>query len=158
MRLRVGFIGGNSNEIGSHSERIKCFNAWADKINMGSIDLSVLDGIRELADGDSEFLSTLIQLFLNSAPVKVQKMKEALGHNDAKTASFEAHSLKSSAASLGAMAVSRLAAEIEKGTKGGQVSVEIVDKFVEFEKEFSLALKELQGHLSAASIPTKKSA
>jgi HPt (histidine-containing phosphotransfer) domain-containing protein len=116
---------------------------------MASIDQSVLDGIKEMAgDTDNEFLITLIQLYVNSAPEKLQKMKAALARKDGKTASFEAHSLKSSSASLGAMAVSKIAGEIEKETKGGHVSSEINLKFSLFEKEVSLAITELQTYLT----------
>jgi two-component system sensor histidine kinase/response regulator len=125
---------------------------------MAAIDLTVLDGIRDLADGDSGFLTTLIQLFIDSAPEKVQKMKAALAGNDAKNASFEAHSLKSSSASLGAFTVSRLAAEIEKETKAGGISPALIDKFTLFEKEFSLALQELKAIAATDSQSVKKAA
>jgi HPt (histidine-containing phosphotransfer) domain-containing protein len=126
---------------------------------MSSIDLSVLEGLKELSGDDGgEFLVTLIELFLTSTPKKVQKMKEALGRNDAKTVSFEAHSLKSSAASLGALAVSKIATEIENETKGSKISAATVDKFVTFEKEYSAALSEFQNYLAACRPAAKKAA
>jgi HPt (histidine-containing phosphotransfer) domain-containing protein len=126
---------------------------------MGSIDLSVLDGLKELSgDDNGEFLRTLIDLFLTSTPKKVQKMKEAMGHNDAKTVSFEAHSLKSSAASLGALAVSKIAAEIENETKGSKISAATVAKFAIFEKEYSGVLIEFQNYLATLRPEVKKAA
>jgi HPt (histidine-containing phosphotransfer) domain-containing protein len=126
---------------------------------MSSIDQTVLDGIRELAgDEESDFLQTLIQLFLDSAPAKIQNMKTALARGDSKTAMFEAHSLKSSSASLGAMAVSSLSAELEKETKTSPVTPQVLAKFALLEKEFAQAIAELQVIMNESSSSTQKAA
>jgi histidine phosphotransfer protein HptB len=78
------------------------------------LDPSVIQSLRELG-GDAEpgLLGELVQLFLQDSPDKLRALQEGFGGRDAKVVERNAHSLKSSAASLGANSLSKLLAEIE---------------------------------------------
>lgn len=78
------------------------------------LDPAVIASLRELgADGEADLLSELVQLFLADSPDKLEAMRDGFGGGDAKLVERTAHSLKSSAASLGATSLSKVMAEIE---------------------------------------------
>jgi HPt (histidine-containing phosphotransfer) domain-containing protein len=66
--------------------------------------------------GGEEFLIEMIDLFQEQGPQKLQEARTALASGDLRTVNRAAHSLKSSAANLGAERLRMLAARIEKLT------------------------------------------
>ena len=85
------------------------------------IDQTVLGRIRELDDeGENKILVRVVHLFLNQANENVETLVGALESGNAETAAEMAHGLKSSSANLGAMAFSRLCAEIELSMREGK--------------------------------------
>jgi two-component system, sensor histidine kinase and response regulator len=79
-----------------------------------AIDRRVLDQLRKVVtNGKPELLTRVVQLYLTESPKLVQKMKQAAGAADASAIASTAHSLKSSSANVGAMALSRYCADIE---------------------------------------------
>lgn len=79
-----------------------------------AIDRRVLDQLRKVVtNGKPELLTRVVKLYLTESPKLVQKMKQATGAADASAIASSAHSLKSSSANVGAMALSRYCADIE---------------------------------------------
>ena len=75
---------------------------------------SAIERLRELdPDGGLAGAKELIQVFLDSAPENLEKMQEALDHDDAKTVCLNAHALKSGAAYVGAAPLSELCRRLE---------------------------------------------
>jgi len=64
-------------------------------------------------DGDAEFYRVLVGVFLEDAPVQIQKLAEAMRIADANTAIGVAHTLKSGGRTVGAMIFGDLCAELE---------------------------------------------
>lgn len=106
------------------------------------LDASVLAELREVMG--SEF-DGLVQMFLADAAKYISALEEAASANDLGRMVGPAHTLKSSSANLGAMAVSAAAKRIEAGAREGTLARPAVAVAV-LESEFqraSLALRRL---------------
>lgn len=83
-----------------------------------SLPILALDVLEELeAVMGAEYL-TLIQLFLEDAPKQIQQLELAAAENNIHGMIAPAHTLKSSSANLGALALSAIAKRIEIGARG----------------------------------------
>lgn len=78
---------------------------------MSTIDLKTFKTLRETIGAD--FIPELIEAFLEDAPNLIAQMKAALSTNDTDLFRRAAHSMKSNAATFGAMELSALAKELE---------------------------------------------
>jgi HPt (histidine-containing phosphotransfer) domain-containing protein len=79
-----------------------------------TLDLDTLNALRALGEGDSaDVLSELITLFLDDTPRLLAEARAAVEAGDAQVLQRAAHTLKSSGASLGALPLSALCAELE---------------------------------------------
>ena len=76
-----------------------------------TIEKQILDDL--IATTDVEFVKELIDAYLDDSPSLINEMKTALQGNDAATFRRAAHTLKSSSASMGAMALSEISSELE---------------------------------------------
>jgi HPt (histidine-containing phosphotransfer) domain-containing protein len=81
---------------------------------MGVLDPAAIDGMREMAGGDDEFLADLIDTFLKDAPRMLSDMRQALEAGDAEVLRRVAHSLKSNSDSFGATVLGDLCRGLEK--------------------------------------------
>lgn len=75
------------------------------------IDTNTFNALKESTGAD--FIGELIDAFLDDAPTLIAQMKSALTAQDAETFRRAAHSMKSNAATFGAMELSALAKELE---------------------------------------------
>ncbi len=79
-----------------------------------AVDFEVLDELREMLGGE---VQQLIRLFLDDAPQLIARLETAAARPDYPLLYQAAHSLKSSSANLGAMALSEAAKRIELGAR-----------------------------------------
>jgi len=79
----------------------------------GAIDAKTFEELVSSTGGDPAFVNELIDTYLGDAPPLFDQMRSALSSGDAETFRRAAHSLKSNSASLGALALSALAKELE---------------------------------------------
>jgi len=84
-----------------------------------------------------EFLVELIGAFLEDASSRVARLRQAVAAGDAETLTLEAHTLKSSSASLGAQSLSVLAKRLEEMGRDGAVSA-LADDVSRFEEQFTM--------------------
>jgi HPt (histidine-containing phosphotransfer) domain-containing protein len=103
----------------------------------------VVDELRAVM-GD-EYIS-LVRLFLEDAPLHVRALEAAVNANDMSKMVAPAHTLKSAAANLGAMALSAAAKRIELGARQGVLPRPAVAVAV-LESEFRRASVALQALL-----------
>jgi HPt (histidine-containing phosphotransfer) domain-containing protein len=75
------------------------------------IDPTAFANLKSMAGAD--FLPELIATFLDDAPQLIRQLHDALDANDAESFRRAAHSLKSNAATFGALELSGLARELE---------------------------------------------
>ncbi|MGD9762086.1 MAG: Hpt domain-containing protein [Candidatus Binatia bacterium] len=70
-------------------------------------------------DGDEEIFAELARILLERIPALVARMHQAVGEGDGTALNFCAHSLKGSAANVGAAAVCETAALMERLSESG---------------------------------------
>ena len=82
------------------------------------LDTAALDKLYEW--GGAELKDKMIELFSQNAPDRLEGVRAGLGSGDLELAERSAHSLKSSAANLGAQAVRQLSGRIEELLEKGE--------------------------------------
>lgn len=95
---------------------------------------------------DAAFVNELIDTFLDDAPSLLDSLRSALASQDAEGFRRAAHSLKSNAATVGAMALSASAKELEMAGKSGDLAG-TDSRIDELQEEFAgvkQALKDFQ--------------
>lgn len=105
-----------------------------------AIDMDILDELREIMEED---FSELLGLFLNSAPEQIGSLAEYAAQNDAEKISKIAHSLKSSAANLGALVLSVHCKDLETAARSGEIT-DCLKKIKGLEMEFLRVKKGLE--------------
>lgn len=84
-----------------------------------TIDPEALDRLKEW--GGEKLLSQMIRLFLESTPERVMQITEGLERGEVELVERGSHSLKSSAANLGAERLRELSAEVEDLAHRGEL-------------------------------------
>jgi PAS domain S-box-containing protein len=125
-------------------------SAWAQIDAQGSVlDVSALERLRELdPKGENQLLSRVIKAFESSAARLLPQLQDAQRAGDNNGVRHVAHTLKSSSASIGAMKLSTLCAEIE--TKIRTDKLENLDERIDAMcAEVEIVLQALQRLLSS---------
>lgn len=87
------------------------------------IDESILDSYRVLQDeGQPDVVTEFIDVFLQDLPIRTARLRRAVGLQSPTELKSAAHALKGSAASVGAVVVSGLCAQIEAIGRAGSAS------------------------------------
>ncbi len=88
----------------------------------GSVDQSVLEGLRELQEeGEPDILEELVEMFLKDASSQLETLKEATEKGDAQIIEHIAHTLKGSCANMGAVRMEALCSELEDIGRSGNL-------------------------------------
>jgi CheY-like chemotaxis protein/HPt (histidine-containing phosphotransfer) domain-containing protein len=88
-----------------------------------SIDLGVIETLRQLDDsGEMDLVGQLVGTFLDSAEASHARVETAVAASDARALAQAAHSLKSGAANLGALALSACYRELEACGREGRIA------------------------------------
>jgi HPt (histidine-containing phosphotransfer) domain-containing protein len=106
---------------------------------MSKIDLNTFNSLKESTGAD--FISELVDAFLDDAPALIAQMRSALASKDAEAFRRAAHSMKSNAATFGAMDLSALAKELE--TLARENKLEVGNRVDIIEAEFQQVKSEL---------------
>ncbi len=85
------------------------------------IDETVFAQLAELAGGDPSFVDALVESFLAEADPLVRSISQGASRGDAPNVAESAHRLKSAAAQVGAMPLSRLCGELEREARAGHL-------------------------------------
>jgi PAS domain S-box-containing protein len=86
------------------------------------IDPSALEGLRSALGDDREAFLEILAAYLEDTPKLLAALREALRQGQAEAFTRAAHTLKSSSATLGAMSLASVAAQLEAAGRGGEVS------------------------------------
>ena len=105
------------------------------------IDMNTFNSLKESTGAD--YIGELIDAFLDDAPNLFAQMKSALVNQDAESFRRAAHSMKSNAATFGAMELSALAKELE--SLGRENNLEIGNRLEVMEYSF----RQVQSQLTA---------
>jgi HPt (histidine-containing phosphotransfer) domain-containing protein len=77
------------------------------------IDLKVLDEIMAFGNNGAASVSRLITLYMQNTPENIRQLRAAVAAGDAKAVRFQAHTMKSSSAWVGALSLATLLEELE---------------------------------------------
>jgi two-component system, sensor histidine kinase and response regulator len=104
-----------------------------------------VDAALERMDGDRELFGEIAQLFVEGYPAAIEEIRSALSSRDAATLERASHTIKGSAAQLGATAVGRTAEEIERCAHAG--NLDGADEYLaRLTREIEHLISELQLH------------
>ncbi|MBE0671327.1 MAG: Hpt domain-containing protein [Anaerolineales bacterium] len=106
---------------------------------MSIIDLNTYNSLKE--NTGAEFISELIDTFLEDTPNLIAQMKNALAAKNAESFRRAAHSIKSNAATFGASQLADLARELEG--MGRENNLEIGNRLEPLEEAFQKAKSQL---------------
>lgn len=107
-----------------------------------ALDLSIVEDLKEFMGNDYQ---SLIRIYLEDSPKLLQQIQSALVIQDPVSLVNPAHTLKSSSANLGAVGLSKIAAQFEKSARAGKMDIpnqEAKNLLTEFNRVKD-ALKEL---------------
>lgn len=105
------------------------------------IDLSYLE---EIANGNTDFIVEMIDLFLQQAPESLLQIREQVVKKEFQSVGNLAHKLKPTFAMIGVMSGSKLAEKIEKLTRGGYELENISELVDELKCISDLAMEKLR--------------
>ncbi|MBI3162630.1 MAG: Hpt domain-containing protein [Chloroflexi bacterium] len=109
-----------------------------------SIDMNTFNMLKESTGAD--FINELIEAFLDDAPTLLTQMREAIAARDAELFRRAAHSMKSNAATFGAMDLSALAKELE--VLGREKNLEIGNRLDVMDEAF----RQVESQLNALKV------
>ena len=89
---------------------------------VSGIDLRVLDMLLDSVGGDPLFMSTLVDSFTDDAPARLAEMRQGLASGDSELVRRAAHTLKSTAATLGAPVLAAGCADLEARAASGDLA------------------------------------
>lgn len=134
---------GAASRLGESGTRLKLDAAAGE----GVLDREALARLEALGgDDEPELVLDLIELFLSDAHQRLAEMRLALHLHDHGAIARTAHTLKSSAGSMGAVLLSQICREVEelaRGCAGGELETRAERCFDAYERT-ERALKEIQ--------------
>lgn len=108
-----------------------------------TFDEATLRRLHEDLGAEADVTRDLVRTFLQSAEDLLREAREGLAKNDARVVQRVAHTLKSSAGTLGALRLSELARDLEASLAGGgRATREAVDALAE---EYARARGPMEG-------------
>jgi HPt (histidine-containing phosphotransfer) domain-containing protein len=87
----------------------------------GPIDRATFERLLEMAGGDHDFVDELVDTYLEDGASQVDALRAAAAAGDAPAIVRPAHTLKSSSATVGALALADLCRELEADGRAGSV-------------------------------------
>jgi len=119
-----------------------------------TLDVDALDRLRELDPaGKGHLLERVLRAFETSAARLSLQFREARKSDDMNGIRHVAHTLKSSSASIGALALARLCAEIEASIRAGSLAG-LPDRLDAMDRELAAVLQAVTPMLSRTDTPT----
>ena len=110
------------------------------------IDFNSIQKLKNLQKpGRPDLLTTLIQLYFETAEVCFVQIRTAIEARDHKQLVSAAHSFKSSSANLGALQLAKLCGELEATDSAEICAAQLFEKFKELEAQYFLVTKALKG-------------
>ena len=104
--------------------------------------------VMERVDGDEALFSEILGMFLEDAPIKIEKMQEHLKEEELAGLEFQAHSLKGSASYIGGNAVQKVALDIEAAARNRELDRAVAllgrceKELAEFKKAVTVGLQD----------------
>ncbi|MCW5517368.1 Hpt domain-containing protein [Muriicola sp. Z0-33] len=103
-----------------------------------------LDKLNEMADGDQDFINSVISVFLEEVPQDLESLEMAITNMDYENVYKLAHKIKPNVDLLGMEQSRAVALEIENLGKSSENSEEIEQKFPLLKKDILQVISELK--------------
>lgn len=103
-----------------------------------------LDKINEMADGDQDFVTSVISVFLDEVPTDLEGLEKAVGENDYENIYKLAHKIKPNVDLLGMEQTRATALEIETLGKNQAAMSTIEEKFPLLKTDVLQVISELK--------------
>ena len=87
-----------------------------------ALDEASLRALGDLVGDDPELVASLVDVFLEEAPVRLAELRSGLEGGDAVLLGRAAHTLKSNALTFGALGLAGLSERLELTARGGDLS------------------------------------
>ncbi len=116
------------------------------------LDPDAIDRLLEITGGDPAFVDELIDTYLEDAVTQLAAMRQAALDGDPAAMERPAHSLKSSSATVGAMALAELCRSLEADARAGVVD-EPAARVAACDEAFATARRELLVGRAGGSLP-----
>ena len=124
-----------------------------NSVNGGAIDGAVVDRdaleliLDSMGEDRYENMNLIFGLYLADAPQLIDGIRDALAGLNAENLRVAAHTLKSTTANLGGVALTKLCAQLEALGTSGNVSVAEREYHEEVEREYDRLVKALQAYM-----------
>lgn len=102
-----------------------------------------LDKLKEMADGDEDFVLSVITVFLEEVPQDLEDLEKAIGDGDYENVYMLAHKIKPNVDLLGMEQTRAIALEIETLGKNPENKDQIEAKFPLLKKDIQQVISEL---------------
>ena len=89
-----------------------------------NLDLSVMDQLLNLDDGELGLLKEMLGLFKTDTPDRIRAIEATLASEELDDAADVAHAIKGAAGTMGAPRLRAIAAELEAGGRKGSFSID----------------------------------
>ncbi len=110
------------------------------------IDSDIIDqaALKRLEDwGGTKLSHEIVRLFLENGPTRVDQIRKAMDDEDLEVPERGAHSLKSSAANVGAQLLQKVASDLESAASDGDLK-RVRELVPNLEQAFAQAVQELE--------------
>jgi HPt (histidine-containing phosphotransfer) domain-containing protein len=95
------------------------------------LDRGAVSALADLLDGDREALAEVVDAFLSEAPARLAELRQGATEGDAALAGRAAHTLKSNAATFGALDFAALCRRLEEAARAGEIERGSIDRLDE---------------------------
>ncbi|MGZ7081043.1 MAG: response regulator, partial [Thermoanaerobaculia bacterium] len=127
---------------------------WIPAEERPVLDPEVVENLRSLDDGSGTFLAEVATLFLEDTPPRIEAIRIAVERNDATAMADQAHTLKSSAANVGATELRELCIAFEQiGSRGNVAGA--AEKFRDLAAMYARTADALRGFLTETGARTR---
>ncbi len=113
------------------------------------LDPATIASLRELSD-DGEFLKEIAGIFLSDTPERIAELERSQAAGDTVTFTRAAHSIKGSAANIGATALGAIASRLESAAKATPIA-QLTPQIEDVKAEFAVVRAELEKLTSAST-------
>ena len=117
---------------------------------LAKLDGNALATIRSISHGSDDLVRQVVASFADSTPTLLQDIEAGLSGGDVERMRVAAHTLKSSAASLGASALCDMARRLELAARAGRLTSDL-PSIVQLKGEFEAVCRALESTLNGAA-------
>jgi HPt (histidine-containing phosphotransfer) domain-containing protein len=114
----------------------------------GNLDLTVMDQLLNLDDGELGLLKEMLDLFKSDTPDRIKAIEATLASGELVDMADVAHSIKGAAGTMGAPRLRGIAAELEGGGRKGSFPIDPALLLEQLKETYADALAALESFIA----------